>query len=179
MSVIAAGLRHLMALSEGKVFVWQSSYTNNKEFMNIPSDLPLIRQIAAGNDVCVALDFEGKVYSWGKITKVPELPQIIQIAARNDIVMALSIDGKVFSWGTDYYQIPTDLPPIIKIAAGDHNLMALSIDGKMFFFSNKNKVPNNLPLISNVVAGEYQYVALSVDGTVIAYTHDGNHIKKK
>lgn len=136
---IAAGSHIIIALDEfGKLHWWggwdsdkifygaKNPWSGEVQFKPMPNITSKIIQIACSSDVVMALDEEGKVYSWGYCSEIPvhnlpkDLPFIKKIAlfGRGDFAFALDEYGKIHFWGKDVWgcsNIPKDLPFIVDI----------------------------------------------------------------
>ncbi|XP_025262596.1 RCC1 and BTB domain-containing protein 2 [Camponotus floridanus] len=77
-----------------------------------------IRHIVCNSYICLALTFDGEIYTWGDIKNRSRIyygtpnrvqieykmeKEIVHIACGSSFVMALSKDGKLYSWGVNVY----------------------------------------------------------------------------
>ena len=186
---ISAGGYHTVALDEeGKVYTWGDNYYGQLgDEMTYRSKVPIcisnkenelkgkkIISISAGGDHTVAIDEEGKVYTWGYnrggqlgdgTTNDSEVPicisdkenelkgkKIISISAGGGHTVAIDEEGKVYTWGFNYYGQLGDgtttnsvLPicisnkenelkgkKIISISAGGGHTVVLDEEGKVY-----------------------------------------------
>lgn len=134
---VAGGDNHSLALTtDGKVYSWGSNYEGVLGHGGSNSSVPVavdtsgvlagrtVTAIAAGDAHSLALDAEGRLFSWGDndygqlgndgslSSPVPVSvvssgmllgKTIVAIAAGEDHSMALSADGQVFAWGANSY----------------------------------------------------------------------------
>ena len=186
---ISAGGYHTVALDEeGKVYTWGDNYYGQLgDEMTYRSKVPIcisnkenelkgkkIISISAGGYHTVAIDEEGKVYTWGNnevgqlgdgTTTNSVLPicisdkenelkgkKIISISAGGGHTVAIDEEGKVYTWGFNYYGQLGDgtttnsvLPicisnkenelkgkKIISISAGGGHTVAIDEEGKVY-----------------------------------------------
>jgi len=137
-TAISAGAYHTVALdSDGKVYAWgHNSYGQLGNNSNEPSSVPIevdmsgllagktITAISAGQYFTLALDSNGKVYSWGRNnwgqlginsqidsnfprsvvdTGVLSGKIITTLSAGEEYSLVLDSDGKAYSWGKNNY----------------------------------------------------------------------------
>lgn len=134
-----------------------------KEFKN-----KKITSLSGGNNFCLALDDQGKVYSWGlnnygqlgegdsyvedRPVKIEALEnsKIIKISCGENFAMALNDQGKVFSWGMgncgqlghgNKEDIKTPMvihfeEEVCDISCGDTHSAFLTRNGEVFVFGN-------------------------------------------
>lgn len=135
------------------IFSGETSY-GELVFKPMPNINSKIVQITCKYNIVMALDENGKVYSWGycgspnkSIHKIPEnLPFIKKIALfGGDFALALDENGKIHFWGNDYYgssNIPKDLPCIVDISEnndGSTVYSALDENGRIHIWGERAK----------------------------------------
>ena len=127
----AVGNNHSITLKhDGQVITWGCNFHGQLGigadvlYSEIPmtiESLPPIRSIACGKRHCLALSYEGVVYTWGHndhgklgyhldkhelmtsyIPRKLDLPPITQITCGDDYSVAVTITGDVFVWGRIY-----------------------------------------------------------------------------
>jgi|GEM_PF-4373017 len=218
---ISAATYHTVALdSNGKVWSWGKN--DNGQLgsgSNISSNIPVpvigldsvkIVAISAGFDHTVALDSNGKVWSWGfngdgqlgsgsNISSNIPVPvmgldnvKVTAISAGYDNTVALDSDGRVWSWGNNGYgqlgsgsNISSNIPvPVIgldnvkvtAISAGWSNAAAVDSDGKLWSwgFNANGELANssitnrssNMPVPATEL-DNVKITAVSVEGSYI------------
>ncbi|RYX80740.1 hypothetical protein EON83_27305 [bacterium] len=183
---LATGFYHSVALdSDGKVYSWgDNSISQLGDGSNNNSTVPVavggalsgktITQIVAGAYHTLALDSDGKVYSWGynydgelgngtrsNTSNVPVLVggalsgrTITQLSAGWYHSMALDSNGNVFSWGyNDYGTIGTGTSDTYVVLPAALN-KGLDFDGKVF---------------TQIAAGGAHSLALTSDGLLLSW----------
>lgn len=177
--VVDAGKNHFMVLKEdGTVWGW-GDHTYGQlgaKGSNTTNPLPIqkesgsrlskIKAIAAGSNHTVALDSEGKVWTWGR---------------NNHGQLGYSTNSQVSAEPTE---IPGITTPIVAIAAGEYHTLAVTANGKVLAWGRNDygqigaRCPQpNTPSaevcdvngILVVAAGDNHSVALKNDGTVVAW----------
>ncbi|MBW1645962.1 MAG: hypothetical protein JRJ56_06500 [Deltaproteobacteria bacterium] len=136
--------------------------------------LPIITQIAAGEEVALALAADGTVWVWGEDTfgihgygnqmqpqlpphRVPGLNNIVRIAMSSAHGLALRADGTVWAWGNNAFG-ECGLDPQVN----DHRQAG-------------HITPRQMQNLANIVAiatGENTSYALRVDGVLFAWGRD-------
>jgi alpha-tubulin suppressor-like RCC1 family protein len=182
---IAAGDSHSLALdTKGKLYAWGSNNSgqlgltywddNPDEPNNFPglvNGLHSLKTISAGGNYSMALDSDGKLYTWGSnewgqlglnyhdhnngITQprlVKGLPPLKDISAGDIHSLALDFNGKVYTWGfnlsgdlrskdinssDDSYIVNEpvmvkNIPLIVKICTGNNISVLFSSTGKLY-----------------------------------------------
>ena len=186
---VAMSYKRSMALSsEGKVYMWgENSYGELGNNSTVNSPLPVavdttgalagkkINHIAAGGAFSMALDANGRVYTWGKAialgngtpltlrktvpvavdtTGVLKGKYIIAIAAEDNVGLALSDEGFVYTWGNnDHGQLGND-------STVKSSLWPVVVD--------TNGVLKGKTIVA-IAAGISHALALASDGTVYAW----------
>lgn len=157
--------------ADGTLRAWGSSAV-------IPSALPPVAAVAAGDDFSMALlpDATVAVWTYGGFSNardVPELPPVSSVAAGRNHCLAISTTGTVHTWGasSSSLNVPAVLPPIARVAGGNTHSLALSRDGRVFSWGSQaqSTVPANLPPVVAIAAGDDLSVVLKQDGTVAAW----------
>lgn len=164
---IATGNTHTLIISDGKVYSCGKNVSGELglgenvndiyEFSQIP-ELNNIIEVAAGSYHSLALDINGKVYSFGDNeygqlglgnknsrqipTLIPNLPKIISISAAVNISAILSENGQVFVFGKHIGKrndpdvltpkLNTELSNIVQISLGNGYLLALDNNGIVY-----------------------------------------------
>lgn len=132
-----------------KIFTGEISY-GEMIYKPMPKITAKIVQVTCSSKVVMALDENGKVYSWGycgssnnkrPIHNIPKnLPFIKKIAlfGYGDFAFALDENGKVHSWGRndhDNSNIPKNLPCIVDISEfGSPPFSALDENGRVYIW---------------------------------------------
>ncbi len=167
--------------------------------MSIPSALRgKIRDIAAGRTYGVAVDTDGKLFTWGhtKITDKIDIANIpdevrnadlVMFAAGDDHVTAMDENRQLYVWGNTRLQQgnftnemkkgmknPDESWDIIQLEASNQFSAALSSDGTLYLWGNSNLADIKLRKqyqgnIAKVALTSNEYICLLKDGTV-AYT---------
>ena len=167
--------------------------------MSIPSALRgKIRDIAAGRTYGVAVDTDGKLFTWGhtKITDKIDIANIpdevrnadlVMFAAGDDHVTAMDENRQLYVWGNTRLQQgnftnemkkgmknPDESWDIIQLEASNQFSAALSSDGTLYLWGNPNLADIKLRRqyqgnIAKVALTSNEYICLLKDGTV-AYT---------
>ena len=167
--------------------------------MSIPSALKgKIRDIAAGRTYGVAVDTDGKLFTWGhtKITDKIDIANIpdevrnadlVMFAAGDDHVAAMDENRQLYVWGNTRLQQgnftnemkkgmknPDESWDIIQLEASNQFSAALSSDGTLYLWGNPNLADIKLRRqyqgnIAKVALTSNEYICLLKDGTV-AYT---------
>jgi alpha-tubulin suppressor-like RCC1 family protein len=216
---IACGNHHTMALdSDGKVYTWgrnnfgqlgngdtATQYTPGPVTTTI-GDKTIVA-VAGGSYHTIALDSDGKVYTWGRnnygqlgngttqrntpgqVTSLSD-KTIVAIAGGYEHTMALDSDGKVYTWGYNVYgqlghngtttqttpgQVTTTIgdKTIVAIACGSSHTMALDSDGKVYTWGynnfgnlgNGNTTTQTTPgMISSRLSASFQSVFVNFTG---------------
>ena len=193
-SAIAAGIRHTIALKDGKVLAWGAGTTNTgwPEFGQciIPTAaLSGVSAIAGGGFHTIALK-NGGVLAWGwndfgQCTIPPAaLSGVTQIAGGASHTVALK-NGGVLAWGNNDYgqcDIPPDaLSGVIAIACGSSHTIALKNNGAVLawgagttdtggFDYGQSIVPDAAKSgVTAISGGEIHTIALKNDGTVVIW----------
>ncbi len=197
---VSMSLGRSMALSsDGKVFMWgdnEEGQLGNNSTTGSPVPVAVdttgvlagkkIVHIAAGGNFSMALDSEGKVYTWGyaiglgngtplthrktvpvavDTTGVLKGKQMVAIAAENQTGLALGSDGLVYTWGqNDHGQLGN--------ASSDDNSIHPVLTDTSGVLKGKNIVA--------IAAGIDHALALAADGTLYAWGQNdhgqlGNH----
>ena len=188
---ISAGDGHTVALDEeGKVYTWgKNNFGQLGDGTATNSSLPIcisdkenelkgkrIVDISAGDGHTVALDEEGKVYTWGKNNfgqlgdgtatnsslpicisdKENELKgkRIVDISAGYRHTVAIDEEGKVYTWGANY--------------SGQLGDGTLDYSAEPICISNKENELKGKKII-NISAGEDHTVALDEEGKVCTW----------
>ncbi|MFA7539772.1 MAG: ABC transporter permease subunit, partial [Sphaerochaetaceae bacterium] len=95
----------------GKIYQWG---TLTPKLEDMPTPTGKIVQVSAGLDHALALDENGKVYTWGNdrfmlASPPPQLnfEKVVQVLAGHQISFALTATGKIYVWGnTNLITIP-------------------------------------------------------------------------
>lgn len=188
---LAAGWDFSLALmSDGTVFSWGfngngelglgiSDYQDNH---SIPKKIPYlseIKAIAAGWNHALALDKNGKVWSWGNNSfgqlgngeirdkfpygepipnQVKNLSEIVAIAAGEGFSMALDREGTLFAWGLNADgQLGVDS----NNTQGLQNMKAIPLPMRV-----------KIPAVKSISTGARHVVVLDADGSVWAFGSD-------
>lgn len=163
-TAISAGMGHSLALtSSGGVLAWGSNRygqlgDGTQDDRHVPVPVQRLQRnviaIVAGDNVSLALTYDGSVLSWGgnHITPTPVRgleSGIVAIAAGSSHRLALTSDGSVLAWGSAHslalgrYPADPSEPPynygpapveglptgIVAITAGMFHNLALTADG--------------------------------------------------
>jgi alpha-tubulin suppressor-like RCC1 family protein len=165
---ICASSYSVFYIKHGNVYGY-GKYINELYKTNIPlliEGLNKIKAISDGSEHMLALDENGKVYSFGNNGKgqlglgyninedqpmlIPGFNNIIEISAGHDHSLILTEDGNVYSFGDNYYgqlglgdninrNIPTliqGIKNIVKISAGSAHSLLLTQNGEIYSFGN-------------------------------------------
>ena len=177
MAAIEGGHWHSVAIAEdGTVWAWGHNFfaelgTGDREHSEFPKQvlceldgtkrhLHGIEQIASVGYHTLALDSNGRVYTWGSndyrelgnssnrnetVARLVELPKIKSVAAGWHHSIALDEDGRVWFWGRDQAKrllsreeqiiskpILLEMPSIQKIASGSWHSLALDESGQVW-----------------------------------------------
>ena len=175
--VAAGGFHSLALMNDGTAKAWgQNTYGqlgiggSGVDRVTTPTavrNLTQLTALAAGYAHTLALDAQGRVWSWGLNTysqlgyatfgpaftpaQVPGLPRAVAIAAGGYHSLALAEDGSVWAWGqNDYGQAgvagaamvkqPTPIPGLAgtqSISAGRHHSLALASDGVVWAWGER------------------------------------------
>jgi len=147
--------------------------------MNFPvpavvAGLPTIVQIAAGEEVSLALAADGTVWVWGNDTfgdfgygnqmqpglpprRVPGLSNIVRISLTSCHGLALRADGTVWAWGNNFF--------------GECGLDPEENDGRQAGYITPRRV-QNLANIVAIATGEDTSYALRADGVLFGWGRD-------
>lgn len=168
---IAAGTGHSLALDrQGRLWGWGNN--SEGQLTTPPADwvntkpvqltgLPVLQSVVSQGFHALALDREGRVWSWGHNTsgqlgdgstdsraapyRLP-LQDIVQIATGDDFSMALQRDGTLWAWGSNFdgqlgdgsgnsSHVPVKVKyfgTVLAIRAGDSHALALRQDGTVW-----------------------------------------------
>jgi alpha-tubulin suppressor-like RCC1 family protein len=133
-----------------------------------PSDLGLVRKVAAGAGISVALTADGTVRRWGQSSTVPA-----GLSNVTDITWALArtADGDVVPLGGG--SVPEAAHDVVAISSGPFHHVALRRDGKVVCWGNNQlgqcNVPPDLPPVVRVAAGYGHTTVISATGELIAW----------
>lgn len=167
---ISAGRNHALILRAGRTVV---GWGDNRHGQAIPpSSLKNVIQIAAGDNLSLALGDDGKISAWGfyKIRSDAVVDAIAISAGSQGRALALRRDGSVFSW-SDKVGSPPRLTNIVAIAAGGGDFerdLAIRKDGAVAARGDEN-VPQYLSSIVAIAVGQNHSLALKTDGTVLGW----------
>lgn len=135
---VSAGNNHVMALlADGTVRAWGGNHYQYGQSV-VPTGLPKMKAVAAGQNISLALSVNGKVYQWGLVDlpQPPAMGEVVAISAGDDHNLALLKTGEVMAWGadpnSDKIKIPADLydyGTIVDVAAGRSQSVALTDRG--------------------------------------------------
>ncbi|MEG2429115.1 MAG: ABC transporter permease subunit, partial [Oscillospiraceae bacterium] len=159
----------------------------DKKLKNMP-DMNNITQVSAGINHVLALDDNGKLYTWGydrlRLNKIPlelkNVKNIKQIEAGHQISFVLTDDGKIVHWGNDNL-ISLDYKKyqgqIEKIVANTTTLLAITKDKKVVALSQKETPFSNIDQSLNnnvldIASTDKTAIALKKDGTVMVWGAD-------
>ncbi|CAD8173509.1 unnamed protein product [Paramecium pentaurelia] len=179
---IAVGLDHSVALieveDENKIFVWGSNtyqqlgFDASEQFVAIPhqldlDNLPRIVDIYAQHNYTMAIDEEGRLFSWGSnefgrlgqnaFAKCMKLPspitsfgniKIAKLALGTFHVLAIDTQGNLYSWG--------------------RGLQGQLGHGNSNDCSKPNQI-NSLQSIRDVACGEAHSIALQTNGQIYVF----------
>ena len=160
--------------NDGKVYMY-----GNGNF-SPPDDLPPVVDIAMGDFHAVALDKNGKVYSWGLIgeggvnygqTNFPaDLPLIKAISASGYKTMMLTDDGRVLSFGDTNdggQKYVPDMPKVMAIASSAYTSVALDVEGFVHAWGiNFYPTVKTGPNVIDISTSYYDFVYLDADGKI-------------
>jgi len=145
-------------------------------------------QVAAGNEIAVALKVDGSIETWGEEPNIltlgdtPAGTDFIAVSAYNLHAAALKSDGSLLSWGSDANGEVSGTPPgnnYTAVAAGGDFSVALRSDGSLISWgANQFGQVTNTPAGSGFVAisaGMSHGVALTTDGSVISWGDDSRN----
>ncbi len=106
-----------------------------------------VTQIAATNRNVIALDENGKLYSWGSsqdnLTDIPAIDKATSIAAGYKNLVVLSKDDELIIWGDDTFsqlEKAAALPDAEHVFADYFQFYAIEDDGTVHAFGNKGYV---------------------------------------
>jgi hypothetical protein len=163
----------------GSVVAW-----GNSNFMRaIPSGLPNVTAIAAGNFHGLALLNDGTVVGWGYnydggLSIPSDLAGVEAISSRQNHNLALKSDGTVVAWGSLPAAVPAGLAGVTGIAAGWGHCLALKNDGTVVGWGGNGQgqitIPGGLTGVTAIAAGANHSLALKDDGTVVCWGY--NHL---
>ena len=191
---LSIGLFHAVALlRDGTVRAWAT--TNDTEAVptsvtDVPPGLSDVIDVAAGNNITVAVRRDGSVVGWGErwfiagdgsATKSPfilpnGLTDIRSVFAGQEDQSgwaATRLDGSLASW--DLAGNPRPMPSlkdVVKLASGGVEIAFLRINGTVATWNRADQQVNPVPngdRIIDVAEGNHHALALKRDGTVIAW----------
>ena len=149
--------------------------------LDVPANLPPVRQISAGYQHTLALLDNGTMAAWGLNGRgqcdVPEgLSDVVSVAGGRDHSLALKQDGSVVAWGSNEFgqsTVPAGLSSVAKIAAGGDHSLALRQDGSLVAWGRNNygqcDVPSDHAPFLDVAGGYSHTMAIRSDGTVVCW----------
>jgi alpha-tubulin suppressor-like RCC1 family protein len=169
---------HGLALRvDGSVVAW-----GGPTYLNVPTDLPPVIDVAAGAHGSLALTAEGEIRIWNAIPNaVPPPPAgigpVIDIAAGGGHYLALRADGTVVSWAEssvgNALDVPAGLSGVVAVACGLGHSLALKADGTVVAWGYNTlgeiSVPAGLRGVRKIAAGLKYSLALREDGTVVGW----------
>jgi hypothetical protein len=152
---------------------------------NVPGNLGLVNQVAAGFTFAMALLVNGTVVEWGATSydeslKMPvNLGPVQSIAAGYYHAVALLENGTVRCWGYNNYgqcDVPASLGPVQAIAAGYGCTLALLQNGTVRAWGDNTygqcDIPSDLGPVTAIAAGAYHCLAIEANGTVRAWGYN-------
>jgi len=196
--IIAAGGYHSLALAtNGTLWVWGcnshsqlgdgTTVERDVPFKaKLPTEMPSIIALSAGEDFTLALTSSGTVWSCGRndegqlgdgttnshslFVPVPGITHATAISAGQKHSLVITQDGAVWGWGSKQSTpAPINgLPPVISVTAGGSQNLALTKDGQVWSIGGASK-PSQVAGLSHILmiaAGLDHYLALGEDGTV-------------
>ena len=209
---ISAGGNFSIALgSDGNAYTWgNSNYGQLGQTKRGTSAAPLMvdmpegvkfTQVSAGQDHVMALDRDGRIWTWGYnfggtlgrpttdilsnpqpgLISIPEGVKFTAISAGSSLSTALDQDGKVWTWG--FYARTEEpsrldfrgLPVITAISTNGGSSMFLAVDGTVWTWARSWYDPARVSTDVRFTAisnGGGHYMAVAQDGTV--WTWGGN-----
>lgn len=150
--VISQGKSFGMGLTEeGVINVWGNTMVGKLDLAEIPDEIKTaqIEDISVGFDHVLALDKEGKVYSWGnnrlRQTKLPpdvaKLKNVKQVVAGLQVSLIVTDDNRVKIWGNensfDFRGNSEYQGKIEKIAAASDTLFGLTSQGEIVYLGRQ------------------------------------------
>lgn len=187
---VQAGLYHSLALTQdGGVRAWGANMAGQlgtvvmRPYSTLPvlvSGLSAVKVIAAGGTHSAAVEADGSVWGWGRMSgrssaapaKVSELRAIRTVAAGEDFNLAVRNDGSLWGWGSNTsgqlgigrlggsFSTPIQVAlakNVVAVSAGQAHALALCVDGSVWGWGSNLHgqlgIPAAMSLAPRQVAG--------------------------
>lgn len=186
--VISQGKSFGMGLTEeGLINVWGNAKVGKLDLAQIPDEIKdaQIEDISVGFDHVLALDKEGKVYSWGnnrlRQTKLPpdvaKLENVKQVVAGLQVSLIVTEDNRVKIWGNensfDFRGNSEYQGKIEKIAVASDTLFGLTSQGEIVYLGRQTGyISTSAPEGNNfidIAASAKSFAGITSEGGVYSW----------
>lgn len=145
-----------------------------------PEEMSDLVSVAAGYDHVVALDSDGKVWSWGNPrngqTRIPpkiQKEKVKEVYAGYKFSLVLLEDGTTAAWGNimnfDYNDYHSYQGQIAKVAMTTDVVSALTTEGEIVYLGTQANTFSNPPegKFTDITATSKAFIAIRKDGEVV------------
>ena len=149
---------------------------NDVHQVDVPSNLPTVKQIACGWRHTYVLQDDGTVLGWGsndygQTTTPLNLAGVASIVCGWGHTYALKNDGDIVGWGWNserQIDTPSDLQKVKQITCGNQHTLALQIDGTIRGWgrSDNGEIATPSGNFLQIASGAHHNYALKIDGTL-------------
>lgn len=175
------------ASTDGNVSVWGKTRISNTIDVKkmIPSDMGKVVKVAAGHDHMLALNDEGKLFSWGndrqRQVSIPyELEftyNIKDIIAGYQISLVLTEDGRLIHFGNtmnnDYNEFHDYQGKLNKVVTTSDGILGITFDGQVVYLGNQQnsytRIPENMGNIIDIATTANTIATLNDEGKVFVW----------